>query len=1113
MAASAGIARTLADMTAPLKAALESPGALELLLADLGRPVTLTEDQAAAVAALLPIADALEALASASADDPPAAVLEDAIAAATAVWEAVRVLSNLSAGDLAGLPAPLDAPQTWGAIAADLPEYLLLRWLQLAAGPVYGLAHLAGIVTEGGAEGEPRARWSWTAVGDLLTDPGGHVAALYGWGGALDHVRLLDGIAGLSAAAGLRARGAPARPELAGDADVDPDARGLELSVHRGFTADRSAFFEANVLVMPVRDGGEVRGLLVTNQTLGSVAGDVDLGDGWSIELAGGADADGSLGAVLLPGGADAASAAAAPGASLRLTAAPDTPWTLGDPEGGLRLELDGVDAELSLAGTASAPELRFDAQLGTGPDGALALVFSPGEADGFLAQALGSGALTARMPASLTASSRDGIAVGGGAGFEIVIALNLTLGPITLVSARLALVAATDGATIEAALSAAFALGPFAAWVDDVGLRARISAAPDGADGTLGAVDVALELKPPAGVGFSLDLEGVVTGGGFVGFDPEIGRYFGMLSFDALTIGLAAVVVVDTELAGDPDGWAFFASLSARFPGVPLGFGFVLTGVGGLVALNRALDGEALALGLRDGAADAIMFPDDPERDAPLLFAQLDEYFPQAEGNTVFGPIVEVGWGTPTLITAQLGVLISVPQGVITVLGSISALLPVPEAPVLELQMDALGVVDVPGGTVLVTASLYDSRLLGVIELSGDVALYVSVLADPYFVLSVGGFHPGFEPPSHVPAVLESLREMRADVDVGEGVSAAITAYFAVTSNSVQFGGGFELEASAEFLSVTYMARGWFEFDVLLQFDPFLLIADVSAGVGVYAGAKELMGVELSAHLEGPEPWFATASGRFRFFFVNVRFEVTVGSHAAPAIPGTADVLARMAAELAHPEAWSARHPATLPAGLLLHSETSDALIRPDDTVVAVQTVAPLGEPLARLGELTPIQDEVDVASTALLDGATGTALPQTASDDVLGWFAPAQYRSMRDEERLSSPSYEQHRAGVAFGGGGVSVPDGDAVAAAPGHETEVWEPATGAVHALDVVTVERSADVVLAMSATARAVTGRRGAAVEMERVTVVPTSYVEVMDGDAPRVVPSHAAVMAA
>ena len=204
------------------------------------------------------------------------------------------------------------------------------------------------------------------------------------------------------------------------------------------------------------------------------------------------------------------------------------------------------------------------------------------------------------------------------------------------------------------------------------------------------------------------------VSGGGFVSIEPEIGRYSGGLSLDFVSVGIDAIVVIDTQLPGDPDGWAFFASLAASFPGIPLGFGFTLSGVGGLIALNRTMDAEALAMALRTGVIDALLFPDDPVNDSAELIAQIDEYFPLLEGNTVIGPVLEIGWGSPvTLITAQLGVVLSLPDGIIAVMGSVEALLPIPSAPLITLHMDSLGVIDIGAGTFSLTASLYDSRLL----------------------------------------------------------------------------------------------------------------------------------------------------------------------------------------------------------------------------------------------------------------------------------------------------------------------------------------------------------------------------------------------------------------
>ena len=169
------------------------------------------------------------------------------------------------------------------------------------------------------------------------------------------------------------------------------------------------------------------------------------------------------------------------------------------------------------------------------------------------------------------------------------------------------------------------------------------------------------------------------VTGGGFVDHDPETRPLHGRArARRSRPSGLGAIVVVDTQLPGDPDGWALFASIFATFPSLPLGFGFFLSGVGGLVCLNRTMDAEAIADGLKSGAVDAILFPDDPLDDAELIISQLDAWFPLAEGSAVFGVAATITWGTPkAIVTGQLGVMVSFPDLDIAVLGSVLMALP----------------------------------------------------------------------------------------------------------------------------------------------------------------------------------------------------------------------------------------------------------------------------------------------------------------------------------------------------------------------------------------------------------------------------------------------------
>ena len=168
----------------------------------------------------------------------------------------------------------------------------------------------------------------------------------------------------------------------------------------------------------------------------------------------------------------------------------------------------------------------------------------------------------------------------------------------------------------------------------------------PGQGDGWSGSRLVA-GFKPPNALGFSLELEGA-SGAGYASFDHEAGRYAGGAALEFVAVGLAAVVVVDTKLPGDPDGWALFCSLSLTFPSVPLGFGFFLSGVGGIVCLNRTMDVEALAGGLSSGAIDSILFPESPLEDVELIVSQLDSWFPLAEDSLVFGAAGRITWARP---------------------------------------------------------------------------------------------------------------------------------------------------------------------------------------------------------------------------------------------------------------------------------------------------------------------------------------------------------------------------------------------------------------------------------------------------------------------------------
>ncbi len=65
----------------------------------------------------------------------------------------------------------------------------------------------------------------------------------------------------------------------------------------------------------------------------------------------------------------------------------------------------------------------------------------------------------------------------------------------------------------------------------------------------------------------------------------------------------------------------------------------------------------------MRTGAIESVMFPDDIIENAPRIISDLREFFPPAQDTFLIGPMAKLGWGTPTLVTASLGVIIEIPR------------------------------------------------------------------------------------------------------------------------------------------------------------------------------------------------------------------------------------------------------------------------------------------------------------------------------------------------------------------------------------------------------------------------------------------------------------------
>ncbi|HEY0377474.1 MAG TPA: DUF6603 domain-containing protein [Pyrinomonadaceae bacterium] len=637
------------------------------------------------------------------------------------------------------------------------------------------------------------------------------------------------------------------------------------------------------------------------------------------------------------------------------------------------------------------------------------AIVVAPGEGDGFLKKILPDDGLRATFELAAGWSNKTGFYFRGGAGLEAQLPLHVSLGPLTVESVTVGVRVDGEGVETEVSGTASLKLGPLTAVVERMGLTATVTFPDDG--GNLGAADLSVGFKPPTGVGLSIR-GGGFEGGGFLSYDRAQARYTGVLQLEfEKKISLKAIGLLDTRLPSGASGFSLLIVISAEFQPIQLGLGFTLNGVGGLLGLHRTAREDVLRAGLRTNALSSILFPVDPIANAPRIISDLAQVFPVAEGRFIFGPAARIGWGTPTLLTIDLALIIEVPSPVrVLILGVVRALLPDKDAPLLKLQINFLGVIDFERKRLAFDASLFESRLLAY-TLEGDMAVRADWGDDPSFLLSVGGFHPAFNPP----AELAGMRRLSLNLLGRDNPRLLLEAYFAVTSNTVQFGARIELYAAASKFNV----YGYLGFDTLFQFSPFSFTAEISAGLALRVGSRRIMAVELKLTLTGPGPFRARGKAKFKiiFFHFSVSFDVTWGDVLDAVMPA-ANVLALLTDALRRTDNWLAELPAarSLLVTVKELAGLPDVLIHPAGTLVVSQRVVPLDLKIAKFGNARPEGPDLFRITRVVCKGDTLPTTPevQLATVEARDEFAPAQFREMTDAERLASKSFEKLKSGV---------------------------------------------------------------------------------------------------
>jgi hypothetical protein len=1021
-----GALRGLASAVADLSIYVTSSEGLRILLSDAGHVVPDGADLTGALAKVAPLAESLGALGTAvAALDPqaPEAGADAVFSALLAVSHDVAALT--SSPPPTALPPPWNEPAAWGELAASVLGHVVYDAMRDGVARFLSALHALGIarpqvVDESGARVSTPSRILWDNIPALLSDPAGHLTRTYAWDTTPD-VALIAEVAGnIAAALGLSVTMLLEDSAVGMFWDLSQDdstvwvpgiSTGFPFTQGSGPTRTSETLSISLFGIPDASRRGSVVGFALVVEASGSVATAIPISDAVTLTFAGALQA--GVGLAVRPrsiGLSTSAGGSLTGSVSASLLARPAQPWAFGDPHG-TRIQTSRVAASVKASGsTGTGPE----AELSVGVDGDFTAYLDLSGGDSFVTALLGNQTHELPFTAGLVWSSRTGLHFvggppgGGGAAGRLstTIPLGLDLAGVLHVNGlTLAVGPAERGAAVEALATGHLSLGPFTVTFKGIGLSTTVDAPADGA-GNLGPLDVRFGLAGPEAIGLSIDAT-AVSGGGYLEADRAAGTYIGVAELTLLgTVSVKAIGIITTRMPDGSDGFALLLLITAEgFTPVQLGMGFTLTGIGGLIALNRTVDPDAVRGGLQDGILDSILFVKNPVKNADRVVASLDKVFPLARDRLVVGPLAEISWGTPAIVKLRLALLLDLPMPVrAVILAALSVTLPKPEAPVVEIHVDAIGVLDLGKGQLALDASLHDSRILQ-FTLSGDLSLRMDWGAQPGFLLSIGGFHPRFKPPPGI----RPLSRLALQLTSGSNPMVRFEAYLAITSNTLQMGA----RATVKLTAAGFGIEGGGSFDTLIQWSPFHLEVDVAAWVRITAGGTTILSLNLLLSVTGPAPWHLTGTAEFHILFLSasVHVDLTLGaSSSATAAVATVDVAGLVWSQVSNAASWEAVLPASITPGAVLGVAPSDpgrVLAHPLATVSVRQKVAPLGLRISHVGANLPTGGPATLALAL-------TAPAGTVATSVSDLFARAQYADIPAEQRLSAPSFEAFGSGV---------------------------------------------------------------------------------------------------
>ena len=346
--------------------------------------------------------------------------------------------------------------------------------------------------------------------------------------------------------------------------------------------------------------------------------------------------------------------------------------------------------------------------------------------------------------------------------------------------------------------------------------------------------------------------------------------EYQGLCTISTSTMAISAIGAFGRVPTTSGDSYVtcfVIAALDYPLGGIPE---FFITGLAGGLGLNRDLV-----------LPDVTHVPESPFMRALSGFAgnpmsaleSIRTALPAKQGSLWFA--VGLKFTTYQVLETKAVLFVKISDGfTVGILGMSAMSLPSKELGIGYVELAFLAYYDSNENVLWVEAQLTDASYLfdKNCRLTGGFAL-VSWFSRGEFLLSLGGYHPKFKPPSYYPAVprIGFNWKPMSKLTIKGG------SYFTICSSAVMLGGGLEASFKSGALSASFKAG----VDVLVVFDPFFYSFDIYIGVSVrlktWLGTlKASLGADL--HIEGPK-----MKGKARIEVAFISFTVSFGANKKP--------------------------------------------------------------------------------------------------------------------------------------------------------------------------------------------------------------------------------------